>query len=192
MKKAELRRLFLQKMKSLDKQEHEWKSKLIADQFFSTFDVNCYSAIHTFLPILKNNEVNTELIIEGALEINPLLNIIIPKSDFNTLEMTSHLFTKEVKMRLNASGILEPEEEEFFNEKEIDLVILPLLTFDKKGFRVGYGKGFYDRFLSKCRKDVVKVGVSLFDAVEQIEDTNLHDIPLNFCVTPEKVYRFEK
>jgi 5-formyltetrahydrofolate cyclo-ligase len=192
MKKAELRKSSLQKMRTLSKQEHDLKSRQIADYFFSTFDVNSFSAIHTFLPIVKNNEVNTQLIIDKAFEINPLLNIIIPRSDFNTLEMTSHIFTKEVKMKLNPTGILEPEEDDLFDENEIDLIILPLLSFDKNGYRVGYGKGFYDRFLSKCREDVVKVGVSLFDAVEQIEDLNAYDIPLDFCITPEKVYRFEK
>jgi len=64
------------------------------------------------------------------------------------------------------------------------------LAFDEKGNRIGYGKGFYDRFLNECKKDVIKVGLSFFEATTTIEDTNANDIPLDFCVTPEKIYRF--
>jgi 5-formyltetrahydrofolate cyclo-ligase len=190
MKKAELRKLYLQKMKGLNKDEYEIKSKKISDLFFSTIDVASLSALHTFLPIIKNNEVNTHLIIEKAIVLNPDLKIIIPKSDFTTLEMTGHVLTKEMKMVKNKSGILEPEEEKHFDEREIDAVVLPLLSFDNRGYRVGYGKGFYDRFLKKCRKDVIRVGVSFFSPVDRIEDVDSFDEPLDFCITPDKVFSF--
>ena len=74
---------------------------------------------------------------------------------------------------------------------EIDLVLVPLLAFDKNGYRVGYGKGYYDKFLSNCRPDVIKIGLSFFDAVDEIEDIDDYDLPLNFCVTPQRLYDFE-
>ena len=79
---------------------------------------------------------------------------------------------------------------ELIDEKEIDLVLVPLLCFDKKGFRVGYGKGFYDRFLSKCRSDVLKIGLSYFKPVEKIEDVRDFDVALDYCITPKGVWHF--
>ncbi len=73
---------------------------------------------------------------------------------------------------------------------EIDLVLVPLLAFDKNGSRVGYGKGHYDKFLSQCRDDVIKIGLSFFDPADQIDDINQFDISLNYCVTPHQVFEF--
>jgi 5-formyltetrahydrofolate cyclo-ligase len=72
----------------------------------------------------------------------------------------------------------------------LDVVFIPLLAFDEKGNRVGYGKGFYDRFLAKCRPETVKIGLSFFEATPEITDVSPDDIRLDWCVTPEKVYSF--
>jgi len=69
-------------------------------------------------------------------------------------------------------------------------VLVPLLSFDKKGFRVGYGKGFYDRFLMQCKSDCIKIGLSYFDPIDVIDDADEFDVPLDFCITPQKVYVF--
>jgi 5-formyltetrahydrofolate cyclo-ligase len=55
---------------------------------------------------------------------------------------------------------------------------------------VGYGKGYYDRYLKRCAQDVVKIGFSYFDAIDAIEDINEFDVPLNYCITPMRVYEF--
>ena len=70
------------------------------------------------------------------------------------------------------------------------MVLVPLLCFDESGHRVGYGKGFYDRFLTKCRPDTQKVGLSYFPPVKEITDADSFDIRLDLCLTPEKVWRF--
>lgn len=70
------------------------------------------------------------------------------------------------------------------------MVLIPLLAFDKKGYRVGYGKGFYDRFLADCRPDVVKVGLSVFEPIDEIADLNEFDIKMDFCITPNRVWQF--
>ncbi|HEX8461529.1 MAG TPA: 5-formyltetrahydrofolate cyclo-ligase, partial [Segetibacter sp.] len=73
---------------------------------------------------------------------------------------------------------------------EIDLVFVPLLAYDKRGYRVGYGKGFYDRYLSLCKPEVLKVGFSYFGPEESIDDTHQFDVPLNYCITPDNIYEF--
>ena len=93
-------------------------------------------------------------------------------------------------LKLNKWGIPEPVNGIEIPATQLDVVFIPLLAFDEKGNRIGYGKGFYDRFLNECKEDVIKVGLSFFEATTTIEDTNANDIPLDFCVTPEKIYRF--
>ena len=61
---------------------------------------------------------------------------------------------------------------------------------DEKGNRIGYGKGFYDTFLARCRPDTIKIGLSFFKPETRIDGVFKGDIPLNYCVTPEKVYTF--
>ena len=86
-------------------------------------------------------------------------------------------------------GIEEPESGSIVHPSQIDLVLLPLITFDLKGHRLGYGGGFYDRYLPLCTK-ATKIGLSYFEPMEQLPEINEYDIPMDFCVTPEKVYRF--
>jgi 5-formyltetrahydrofolate cyclo-ligase len=73
---------------------------------------------------------------------------------------------------------------------KIDVVFVPLLAFDTKGNRAGYGKGFYDNFLSKCKPEVIKVGLSFFEPEDLIADCDHNDVRLDFCVTPLKIYGF--
>ena len=70
------------------------------------------------------------------------------------------------------------------------MVFVPLLVFDQHGHRVGYGKGYYDRFLDQCSESTLKVGLTFFDPVTKIEDIETHDISLDFALTPERIYAF--
>ena len=104
--------------------------------------------------------------------------------------MTHFLLTENTRFIKNDYGIPEPVNGLEVPVSKIDVVFVPLLAYDKKGNRVGYGKGFYDRFLKKCRPDVIKIGLSFFEPEEQIEDISLDDVKLDFCVTPYGVYGF--
>ncbi|MNY64409.1 5-formyltetrahydrofolate cyclo-ligase family protein [compost metagenome] len=70
------------------------------------------------------------------------------------------------------------------------MVFVPLLAFDIHGNRIGYGKGFYDKFLAECKPETIKIGLSFFEAVNQIDDVFESDIKLDYCVAPEKIYQF--
>ena len=67
----------------------------------------------------------------------------------------------------------------------------PLLAFDEQGHRVGYGKGFYDKLLSKCKPDCKRIGLSLLEPTSKIDDINPHDGILHACITPSKTWDFE-
>lgn len=147
------------------------------------------SNYHIFLPISIKNEVDTSFIL--SILHGKDKNIILPKiTDKNTLEHI--LLTDNTKLTANSWGVPEPVEGIEIAPSKIDVVFLPLLAFDTKGNRVGYGKGFYDTFLSECKKDVIKVGLSTFEAEDEIADVNENDIPLDYCITPESIYSFSK
>ena len=109
-----------------------------------------------------------------------------------TKEMEHYLLTETSILIPNQWNIPEPDPQtsKRIEPWQINVVLVPLLAFDQRGFRVGYGGGYYDRFLKECRDDVVKIGLSFFGPVEAITDTDLYDIPLNSCITPDQVYRF--
>lgn len=191
MKKSYLRKHYLSKRKAISVDEMAIRSQEIADIFFQKFELSKVKYLHVFLPIIKQNEVNTWLIIK-KLQLNfPIINIVIPKTipENSTLE---HYLFNEKKLIKNPWGILEPsgENEEKILPKQIDLVIIPLLIFDKNGNRVGYGKGFYDRFLQQCKPETLKIGVCSEEPIDLIEDINEFDVKMDVCITPMKVYKF--
>jgi 5-formyltetrahydrofolate cyclo-ligase len=192
MQKQDLRKEFLQKRKTLTEVQVEGFSIKIHDWFFRSIPVHAYATIHTFLPIKRNNEIDTWLII-NTLQKDFATDIVIPKShDDGT--MTNYLLTEKTVLEESKLKITEPNEtqnSEFRTQNsKIDLVLIPLLCFDKKGYRVGYGKGYYDRFLAECRPDVMKIGLSIFEPVDEISDVDAHDVPLDYCITPNKIWSF--
>ena len=116
--------------------------------------------------------------------------IIISKTDFNTRNMTHFLMTDNTKIKKNEYNIPEPVDGIEVPSTKIEVVFIPLLAFDKNGHRVGYGKGFYDKFLSECKTETIKIGLSFFEAAALIEDVFEGDVQLDFCVTPDRVYKF--
>ena len=190
MSKQDLRKEYLQKRKSLTETEVEDFSRKIHDWFFRSIPVNTYATIHTFLPIKRNNEINTYLII-NTLQKDFTTDIVIPRS-YEDGTMSHYLLTKDTVFEENKWEISEPSPVGGLQSSvfSIDLVLIPLLCFDKKGYRVGYGKGYYDRFLAECRPDVLKIGLSIFEPIDKIIDVTEFDIKMNYCITPNKIWSF--
>ena len=188
MTKSELRKIYLQKRLSLSEADCLNYSRLLCEQFFSNFDLSFIKIIHTYLPIEKNKEPDTWLIVDRIRREFPNVRISAPRVRNNQIE--NFFFEELHELEKNTWGILQPKQGLPIPSEKIDLVIVPLLAFDKSGNRVGYGKGFYDRFLKECRVDCKKVGLSFFEPIEQIDDTNGFDINLTHCITPTKLYQF--
>lgn len=143
---------------------------------------------HIFLPIEEHKEVDTELILH--LLSGKDKEIIVSKANFETRKMTHFLLTDNTKIKKNEYNIPEPVDGIEVPSQKIEVVFIPLLAFDIKGNRVGYGKGFYDKFLAECKPETIKIGLSFFESEEKINDVFEGDIPLNYCVTPIKTYSF--
>ena len=147
-----------------------------------------YSFYHIFLAIEELKEVNTDYILNILAGKDK--NTVISKSDFKTTTLINYLLTDSTVIKKNHWNIPEPINGIAIASDKIEVVFVPLLAFDKHGNRVGYGKGFYDRFLAHCKPETIKVGLSFFEADDEISDVHEGDVRLDYCVTPEHVYAF--
>ncbi|MFC4211742.1 5-formyltetrahydrofolate cyclo-ligase [Pedobacter lithocola] len=186
MLKAEIRKQALKERLSLTNEEYERRNDGLLFQFKS-LDFSIVKGLHIFLPIVEKKEPNTFLLIDWLARNHPEIKIVIPKADFKTSLMTHHEYTGFNDLKKNSYNIFEPQVENQYQGK-IDVVFVPLLAFDKQGYRVGYGKGFYDRFLENLNAQ--KIGLSLSPVIEKIDDVNEHDIRLNSCITPTEIIKF--
>jgi len=187
MTKAELRKSHKLLRKHLSENQVEDLSLKIANQLL-TLPIWDYQFYHTFLSIIEHKEVNTDFILNILSGKDK--HIIISKSDFSTLEMSHYLLTDSTTIKKNEWNIPEPLDGIPIDSKQIDVVFIPLLAFDQAGNRVGYGKGFYDKFLTNCKPEILKIGLSFFEAETIISDVFENDVNLDYCVTPQHIYNF--
>ncbi|MDT7829072.1 5-formyltetrahydrofolate cyclo-ligase [Pricia sp. S334] len=186
MLKKNLRSTYVERRKAIS-DHHLLKSSLAIANALLDLPIWHHEYYHIFMSIAENREVDSTPIL--SILHGKDKQIIIPKVSYKG-NLQHYLLTDATKLRINRWNIPEPVDGIEIPTDKIDVVFIPLLAFDKKGNRVGYGKGFYDIFLRKCRNDVLKIGVSLFKAEDSIEDVHINDVPLDYCVTPEKIYYF--
>ncbi len=189
MIKRDLRKLYTEKRRHLSSREMTRLNDLLLIRFQQR-PLGDITTVLNFWPIAEKCEVNTHLIIDYLSCLIPSLQLAYPVINMSASVFKAILVNEATHFKPNQLGIAEPLSDDEIHPCDIDVVFVPLLAFDKQGYRVGYGKGFYDKFLKLCRADVLKVGLSYFDAEEAIDDINDFDVPLNMCITPNKVYEF--
>ncbi|GGK76691.1 5-formyltetrahydrofolate cyclo-ligase [Rufibacter glacialis] len=186
--KADLRKDYLRRRRQMAPDQIEACSQQITDLFFALFAPRPGQTVHTFLPIEKQQEINTWPLVHRLWQQQ--VEVAVPVSHPVDTSMTHFLITPDTTFQESLWGIPEPVNALPVPEAEIDLALVPLLAFDLKGHRVGYGKGFYDRFLALLPKATPKIGLALEPPVEVIDDVHVHDLALDAVVTPDQVYRF--
>jgi 5-formyltetrahydrofolate cyclo-ligase len=188
MKKDIVRKTYLKMRQELSAAVfEEEESHLIQNtiELIEKFKPEC---IHCFLPIYSKGEINTMLIIKYCWKNN--INVLVPVSNFEESTLKNAEFGPDTKTKQTKNNITEPIDPIWKKSDAIDVVITPLLAFDLEGYRVGYGKGFYDRFFASLHSDTKRIGISLFAPCSGIENITEQDIPLTHCVTPNKTYTF--
>lgn len=189
MTKKEYRKIYLKMRMEMSDAEQKNASAKIIESLIEAVDLR-NKKISLYLPIKAKKEIDTWILINQQNLLNS--TIALPVSDFNSNTLKHIALESSEQLATNQYGIQEPTNGIELNEQEFDLVIVPLLAFDKQGFRVGYGKGFYDRFLSKCSPKCLFIGLSFFEACDAIDDINEFDIPLHLCITPNQIYHFNR
>ena len=187
MKKAELRRIYTERRRSITPVTRSGLCLKIAKNLFARVDFAALQVINCYLEI--EWEVETRPILDALRNSHPLVVITAPRINPLTGDLEPVRYDRGTVLVQGPWQILEPQGPPV-DPDQIDLVIIPLLCVDTRGHRVGYGKGFYDRFLSRCRPDCIKAGLSFFPPVETIEDVHQGDIALDLCVTPDGIFDF--
>jgi len=183
--KTFLRSHYKKKRFSLTKQEVDDLSQRVCKQL-DKLNIWKLKHYHIFISILKYNELDTSSIINKLKSEQKI--IIVPKISNN--ELVHIAINDETKFGLNEYGIKEPNDGNHFIIENLDIIFIPLLAFDLEGHRVGYGKGYYDRFLKLTNNSTLKIGLSFFDPINKILDIDDNDVKLDYCVTPKQVHKF--
>ena len=183
--KTFLRSHYKKKRFSLTKQEVDDLSQRVCKQL-DKLNIWKLKHYHIFISILKYNELDTSSIINKLKSEQKI--IIVPKISNN--ELVHIAINDETEFGLNEYGIKEPNDGNHFIIENLDIIFIPLLAFDIEGHRVGYGKGYYDRFLKLTNNSTLKIGLSFFDPINKIQDIDDNDVKLDYCVTPKQVHKF--
>lgn len=186
MDKTALRKIYKAKRTQILEAQIEEMSLAIANNVLRLpiWEATYY---HIFLPITNKKEVNTEYILHILQGKDK--SVLVPKTNFELVTMEHILLQENTVIKISEKGIPEPVGGIKVPASQVEVVFMPLLAYDKKGNRLGYGKGFYDRFLEQCSDNIITVGLSFFEPEEEIPVV-ITDIPLNFVVTPENIIKF--
>ena len=187
MQKSEARQFFNDKRKDLSNSDCLKLDDLLLIQF-QRFNWDAINCIGSFYPLEKNNEPNSLLLAKYLKLIIPGLKIAYPRILQDGINMD--FFEETEEFTENKWGIIEPLPIQKIKYQEMNAILVPLLGFDKTGHRIGYGKGFYDRYFENNYNTSLRIGISYFEPIPKLEDTNQFDVPLTHCITPSNIYEF--
>lgn len=185
MNKQELRKYYLEQRRTIS--DKELKSKDITNKIISLKDYEMAKVIALYNSL--ESEVDTQNLIKERLENNKI--VVLPKV-INKTEMKFYKISSLDELERGAFGIYEPIENEnnLVEPNEIDLMIIPGVCFDKNKNRVGFGGGYYDRYLSG-ENNIFKVGICFDEQLlkdEYIEAED-NDIKMDIIVTDREIVR---
>jgi 5-formyltetrahydrofolate cyclo-ligase len=189
MLKKAIREEFLQERLNIaDNLLLEQTARIIG--LFSSLKLPVVNYLLSYYPLTERKEFDVSLCATVVREEYPRCVVAWPRIEADMKTMEAYQIQEDGLYAKNKFNILEPINGEWVPPELIDLVFVPLVAVDLRGYRVGYGKGFYDRYLARCRPETVKVGFSFFEPLERIDDINEFDVPLSFCITPSRIYEF--
>ncbi|QKG58114.1 5-formyltetrahydrofolate cyclo-ligase [Hymenobacter sp. BRD128] len=192
--KAALRRAALARRRALTSAEVAQRSQQLANLLFANFPVAHWRWLHVFLPLAQKNEPDTWPLIHRIWAEELPVRLAAPVVQPNGIALKHYELTPTTPLVTSHWGIPEPVANPAAEvaPAQLDAVLVPLLACDQQGQRVGYGGGFYDRFLAACRPDALFTGLNLLDdaPVPALADVLPTDVPLHACLTPGGVWNF--
>ena len=187
MQKNELRNILKSERNNLSKTEIENISQAVIKHLLRGFKWQG-TLVNIFLPIQKNKELNLYPLIEKITLLKG--RVTVNRTNFATKEMTPIHYQSDLQIKKNEYGIPEPVNGVEIEIDEIDVVIVPMLGFNVNGHRLGYGGGFYDRFLSQTKAACIKIGVCHTAEPITIQNIENTDIRLDFLISPNGIRKF--
>jgi 5-formyltetrahydrofolate cyclo-ligase len=188
MLKADLRAHFINKRNELHGADRLKLDDLLLIQF-QQINFEGIQTVLSYWPMTNKSEPNTHLFNGYLRHMIPQLQLAYPVVQ-NQEKMQAILVNEDTVYQTNQWGITEPKTGESIKLIDIDLILVPLLVFDEAGYRVGFGKGYYDRYLAEKEDHTALIGFSYFDPIPLISDTHEFDIPLHLGITPKRIYEF--
>lgn len=184
MTKKEMRQNMISTLKSMDGQ-----AKLRAEDNITAHAVDFiqsgnYKSVGIVLPM--KIEYDTWKLIDDLLEMN--VDVFSPRCHYDDKSMTFHRLTSRDEVTLDEKNIPIPSPDAPINN-DVDLLIVPGLIFSPEGYRIGYGGGFYDRFLTTFKGDTASLIFS-----EQIGETIVeeYDLPVNTLITDKEIFNVKE
>lgn len=192
--KPNLRRAALARRQALTPAEVARRSQQLSRLLFQYFPVAQWRWLHVFLPLARKNEPDTWAIIQRIWAATLPLRLAAPVVQADGVSLKHYELTSATPLVANRWGIPEPAASPATETapNQFDAVLVPLLACDQQGQRVGYGGGFYDRFLAECRPGTQFIGLNILDEapVPALSDVLPTDVPLHACLTPGRVWNF--
>jgi len=187
MNKSAARKHWLEQRKNLTVNECLKYDDLLLIQF-QKLDWSNVHTVASYYPLEKQNEPNTLLFTKYLKAVIPGITIVYPIVDPTSLTM--EFFAETETLLKNSYGIMEPLPNRFIASEQIDAILVPLIAVDQSGHRIGFGKGFYDKYFVKFPSHRPRIGISYFEPIANIQDTHEFDVPLTHCITPWNSYEF--
>lgn len=189
MLKSDLRKLYLTKRSELNEiQFLQLNEQLVSQVILYIKDLPANQTIASFFPIAHKHEIQTILLHEQLVNFPFLHTLVFPRVESEN-NMCFYKIDSTSDIEISNWGIPEPKSQvkNLVKPQDLQIIFIPLLAFDKQGHRVGYGKGFYDQYLSKCSPNLIKIGLTLFDEISVIDDIEPTDVALDIIITPFEV-----
>ncbi|MBQ0140333.1 MAG: 5-formyltetrahydrofolate cyclo-ligase [Kurthia sp.] len=183
MNKKQYRKNMLIKLQNMAEEDYLRKSKMIHNKLLNMKEIQHAQIIA--LTISNFPEVNTKLLIEALWKIGK--TIVIPKCHPKTKEMDFYVFQAYDQLEIVYMNLSEPKIEitKKIRKEQIDLIISPGVVFDTSGYRIGFGGGYYDRFLQGFTKKTISMAFEI-QIVEKVP-VDAYDLPIEKIITEERI-----
>lgn len=190
MTKAEARAEARALRAALSAEERVALSDGLAQVFLEAVPLEGAQCLSAFLPLERHREPDLRPLLHQLHARYPQVRLTIPHLPAGAADFDAVVYEPGIVLEPGHYGTELPANPVLVEASEIDLVLVPLLAYDRLGYRAGYGGGYYDRFLMRCRADVEKIGVSFFGPIDRLDDVWPGDVRLDSCLTPAGLISF--
>ncbi|MBC6427250.1 MAG: 5-formyltetrahydrofolate cyclo-ligase [Ekhidna sp.] len=184
--KSFIRKTVLSYRRLLSLDEYEKRNESLLRKLDHWMRAEAVHFVHLFLAISKHKEPDVSSLLPHLWERNVVT--ITSVTDFEKREMSHYHLKADTGLKSNHLGIPEPIDKVRADFSKAEAILVPLLVVDKSGGRIGYGGGFYDKLLNETK--AVKIGLSLSNPVDKIQQTEKWDVSLDLLITPFKIYHY--